>query len=73
MKIIIIAAVLVSLLAVCNSQTAEDLACVVATVGSDTDLALAFARDCAGFDLNVRSQFISRCISGINHCTLAGC
>ena len=69
MKIIIIAAVLVSLLAVCNSQTAEDLACVVATVGSDP----AFARDCAGFDPNVRSQFISRCISGINHCTLAGC
>ena len=72
MKTMIIAAVFVSLIAVCNSQTSDDIACVVTAVGNDTDL-IAVARDCPDFDPDVRSQFISRCISGINHYTLAGC
>ena len=73
MKIIIIAAVLVSLLAVCNSQTADDISCVVATVDNDLDLTAAFYQNCPDFDYEVRSQFILRCLSGINHYnTLAG-
>ena len=43
MKIMIIAAVLVSLLAVCNSQTADDITCVVATVDNDLDLTAALS------------------------------
>ena len=54
----VIAAVLASLLAVCNCQTSTDIACVVNAVNGDFDLAIAFARDCATFDYEVRTQFI---------------
>ena len=60
MKIFIVA-VLVSLIAVCNSQTTAQIQCVSNAVDTNSNIAIAVARDCANFNIQVRSSLYLEC------------